>query len=185
MRFGIGMSAGRTFAGSVTLAISCLWLPAQALAEITPSGPGRFTCQADAGRQEQADISAYFGAGAMSAAIQVGVTEAGSRNGSFAGLSFIFADGASASIVVHTDEQDSRRIRVGLIYPGNERILDLGYLRRGRTAQVSLRLDADGILHARGATLDAQRAIGPRQPVRRQLVCGSGTFQIQLVRPAR
>ena len=86
-------------------------------------------------------------------------------------------------MTVIASEDDPRRLWVGLIYPGNERTLYLGSLRRARTAHVMMRLEQNGVLHVVGATVNTQVVLGTQQPTRRELLCSSGTFQIQLTRP--
>jgi hypothetical protein len=162
---------------------AALLLPAAAQTEIVQAEPGRFVCEAAAGQQEQADVSAFFRGNVMSAAVQIISADGDEQMYSSAGLAFIYPDGKAVALLVIANDNDGRRMWVGLTHPGNDRIVHLGSLRRARNAQIMMQIDANGILHVQGGTIAAQVDVGTRPPAQRRVVCSSGRFQIQLTRP--
>ena len=162
-----------------------LGLPTAALSEITQSAPGRYVCQAAAGQQDRTDISDFFAGDSMLGSIRILGTESNPHAESSAGLAFIFPDGKVVAVHLIASDDEPRRAWVGLVYPGTERIVHLGSLRRARAARVLIRLDNRGVLHAYTDMLSTDVTLGEQRSIRRELFCSSGNFVIQLHQPPR
>jgi hypothetical protein len=158
-------------------------LSAPAPAEIVQPEPGRFVCQAPSGQQEQADVSAFFGGNVMSASVQIISADGHEQMYASAGLAFIYPDGKAVALLAIASDNDPRRMWIGLIHPGNDRIVSLGSLRRARAANLMMFIDANGMIHVRGAPIPAEFHVGTQPPAQRRVICSSGRFQIQLTRP--
>lgn len=171
--------------GKWALAVAGLCLPTAALCEITRSAPGRYVCQAGAGEQDRTDISDFFTDDSMLGSIRILGTESDAEGESSAGLAFIFPDGKVVAVHLIASADEPRRAWVGLVHPGNDRVVYLGSLRRARAARILMRLDAHGELHVYSDMLSTEVTLGEQRPIRRELFCTSGNFQIQLYPPPR
>ena len=176
-----------SFAAPIAAAIAAFApLAAPASAAIRETSPGVYLCEAEAGRAERLDVSGFFGnANAMAARVKVLEARRHPDSWSAAGLIFGLDTGREPRIVV-MDSLDTDQFLWVALDPDIENTYSyqMESYRGGSTVEISGTMNR-GAIFARSRNARGQIYVARARLVRREIMCSSGRFEIELVRSAR
>ena len=158
-----------------------------ARAAITELGPGRYLCEAEAGRMAQRDVSDFFGGNWMAARIKLLSVAPDAGWSARAGLTFQLDGDERASVVVAAPPGHDDRLWVALDPPGETRSVQMADVRRGRTVEI-IGTMTRGAVFARAGNERGQINVGDSRLTGRFITCSGGRFEIELTanpRPPR
>ena len=139
-------------------------------------------CEAPSGRFERYEIGGLAQPDILRGRIRLLGRQDDAGWPSAGGLVFAFAEGGSAGAFVIASPQAPRHLLVMLKPPGDNAGDVVTRVPRGRAVEVSVSLDAQGILTVRSGRASRQIHVGDRRPIRREAHCQSGRVQIDLSR---
>ncbi|HEX8641834.1 MAG TPA: hypothetical protein VF704_11860 [Allosphingosinicella sp.] len=168
------------------LVLAAIAAASQAAAEIREVAPGRYLCEAEAGEAQRLDVTGFFGQSNVMAA-RVTVLEARRHPNSWsaAGLVFALDSGREPRIVV-MDSLDTDQFLWVVLDPDIENTYsyEMESYRGGSTVEISGTMSR-GAIFARSRNARGQIYVARARLVRREIMCSSGRFEIELVRAAR
>ena len=158
-----------------------------ASAEIRELGPGRFLCEAEAGRSVRRDVSDIFSGFRMAARIRLLEVAPEAGWSTRAGLVFELEGGERAAISVVAPPDSPDKLWVALDPPGSVQPQAMAEYRRGRLVEITGAMTR-GAVFARSGNERGQIYVGDARLAGRAITCSGGRFEIELTsepRPSR
>ena len=165
-------------------AILCAALAPSASAEMRQIAPGRYDCRAPAGHYETVDVSSFLDtSNSIAARFRFVSADFNPDTPASAALVYQLDNGETATIVVAA-YPDSDLLYVGLKPPGSNQLHVMATTRRSRIVELSATW-IRGAIFARFGNERGQINVQGRRLVRREVMCSSGRFEIELTRNPR